>query len=70
MGKIVRYEYLGNSFTFWLLCITIVGIPLAILHLVTSVVRVEEEVDDPSVFLEKFRAGGFIKNTSSRRVFY
>ena len=57
MGKIVRYEFLGSRFLFSLLFISGIGVPVAILHLIENTVRIEEEMDDPSGFLEAFRAG-------------
>jgi hypothetical protein len=57
MAKIIRHEYLGNRFLFMILCITIVGIPLAVIRLIGSTVTVVEEIDDPTEFLEAFRAG-------------
>jgi hypothetical protein len=57
MAKIVRHEFLGNPFVLVILCITIVGIPLAVFHFIVSTVTVEEEIDDPTGVLEAFRAG-------------
>ena len=62
MGKIVRHEFLGNRFWFWFLWVTVIGIPMAILYLIDTTVRVEEELDDPTDFLEAFRAGRFRKS--------
>jgi hypothetical protein len=33
MSKIVRYQFLGNRYWFWLLCVTVVGLPVAVLYL-------------------------------------
>lgn len=55
-GKIVRYEFLGNAFVFWLMAVFVVTIPFAILYLLGCTVRVDEEMDDPSGFLEQHRA--------------
>lgn len=41
MSKIVRYEFMGNWFIFWLLVITGLGIPIAFLHILNSTVRIE-----------------------------
>jgi len=59
MGKIVRYEFLGVPMLFWFMCITLIGIPMAILYLIGATVRIEERLDDPSEFLEKYRAGEY-----------
>lgn len=47
MGKIVTHEFLGSRFRFWLLVMTGIGIPFAIIYLLESTVRVEEEVENP-----------------------
>ncbi len=57
MAKIVRSEFVGNWLGFWLLCVTVIGIPLALLYLVNGTIRVEEEIDDPERFLQGFRGG-------------
>lgn len=59
MGRIVRYEFLGSPMLFWLLCITLIGIPMAILYLIGATVRIEESLDDPTEFLEKYRSGEY-----------
>jgi len=56
MSKIVRYEFLGNWLLFWFLCITGVGIPVAILYLVNGTRRIEDEMSDPEEFVSAFRA--------------
>ncbi len=57
MPKIIRYEFLGNWLLFWLLSITVIGIPLAILYLLSGTVRIEHEMEDPEKFVAQFRAG-------------
>jgi hypothetical protein len=59
MGKIVRYEFLGSPILFWLLSITVIGIPVAVLYLIGATVGVEEDVDEPTEFLKKYRAGEY-----------
>lgn len=56
MSKIVRYEFMGNWFYFWLMCITTVGIPMAILYLLNGTLRIEEDFDDPERFVAEYRA--------------
>ena len=55
MAKIARYEFLGSWVLFWLMSITVIGIPLAILYLINGTVRVEEDVDDPERLIEQLR---------------
>ncbi|MFC5861945.1 hypothetical protein ACFPT7_06545 [Acidicapsa dinghuensis] len=57
MPKIIRYQFMGNWFIFWFLCITGVGIPLAILYLLNGTLRVEHEMADPEQFISDYRAG-------------
>ena len=59
MGKIVRYEFLGNRMLFWFMCITLIGIPMAILYLIVTTVRIEESLDDPTEFLEEYGSGKY-----------
>ena len=56
MSRIVRYEFMGSWLLFWFACITGFGIPLAVLYLINSTVRIDEQVSDPTRFLEQFRA--------------
>ena len=61
ISKIVRYQFLGNYYWFWLLCVTVVGLPVPILYLLHGTIRIEEELDDPERFIEQFRAGKLTK---------
>ncbi len=56
MAQIVRHEFVGNKLLFTILCLTGVGIPLAVIYFVESTVTVKEEIDDATAFLESFRA--------------
>ena len=55
MSKIVRYEFTGNWWYFWLLCVTTIGIPIAVLYLLTGALRVEHEIADPEEFVSAYR---------------
>jgi len=61
MSKIVRYEFMGSRILFWLLSVSGVGIPLAILYLLNGTVRIEDDMDDPERFIAAFRSGGLKK---------
>ena len=61
MGKVVWHEFVGSWVLFILLCLTIIGIPAAILYLIEHVVTVEEEMKNPSEFMDNFRAGKYRK---------
>ena len=56
MGKIVRHEFLGNRLVVLFFVITGIGIPLAVIYLLESLVKVEEEMENPSEFLRTYRA--------------
>jgi hypothetical protein len=57
MSSVVRYEFMGNWLLFWLLCITVIGFPIAVLYLITGTIRVETEMQDPEAFVAAYRAG-------------
>ena len=57
MSNVVRYEFTGNWLFFWLLCITGVGIPFAILYLLGGTLRIETEMAEPERFIAEYRAG-------------
>lgn len=57
MSKIVRWEFMGSWFLFWVMCLTVIGIPIAVLYLVNGTLRLENEVADPERFVREFRAG-------------
>lgn len=56
MSKIIRYEFMGSWLLFWLLCITVIFIPVAILYLLNGTLRIEDEMTDPEQFVSAFRA--------------
>jgi hypothetical protein len=57
MSKIIRNEFMGNWYVFWLLCLTGIGLPLALLYLLDGTIRIEDEMEDPEQFVAAFRAG-------------
>lgn len=57
MSKIVRMEFMGSWIVFWLLCLSVLGIPLAILYYKTGLIRIEHEIEDAENFISEFRAG-------------
>jgi hypothetical protein len=56
MNKIIRREFLGSWVLFLGLCVSIIGIPIAILYYKESMVIVEEGLENPSAFLQAYRA--------------
>jgi hypothetical protein len=57
MGRFVRREFLGSRVVFFLLCISGIGIPFAILYFIECLVTIEEELEEPGRFLEEWKAG-------------
>jgi hypothetical protein len=57
MSSVVRYEFMGNWIIFWLACISVVGLPIALLYLITGTIRVETEMQDPEAFAAAYRSG-------------
>jgi hypothetical protein len=57
MATISRYQFMGSWLYFWLLCITGVGIPLAVLYLLTGTIRIEEQVADADRLLDALADG-------------
>lgn len=56
-NRIVRYEFMGSWLFFWLLCITVFGLPVALLYPLNGTIRIEKEMDDPERFIERYRTG-------------
>ena len=55
MGKFIRREFLGNRFILWLLWMSVIGIPIAIIYLLESTVTIEESMEAPNEFVERLR---------------
>lgn len=55
MSKIVRHEFMGSWVYFWLLCVTVPLIPIAILRLRNGALRTETETNDPEAIVDKLR---------------
>jgi hypothetical protein len=47
---------MGKLLYFWFLCITLVGIPIAIVYLINGTIRVEEQVNDAEQVADRLRA--------------
>ena len=56
MSKVIRNEFLGNWLLFSVLCLTVIGIPLAVLYLLSGTIRIETEMEDPETFVAGYRA--------------
>jgi hypothetical protein len=57
VNQIVRRQFLGSWVLFFALCISILGIPIAILYYKESMIVIEEVLENPSAFLDAYRAG-------------
>lgn len=62
MSKIIRNEFMGSWLLFSILCITVIGIPLALLYLLSGTIRIETEMEDPEQFVAAYRAGKLRKS--------
>ena len=52
MDRIKRREFKGYWVVFVILCLTGIGIPVAILYLIENMIEIEYEVTDAEEFLE------------------
>jgi hypothetical protein len=69
MGKIVRYEFIGNRTTFAAqtlaiaiaaiilpsISILIAVVPYMIVYLLLTVVKIEEDIERPNEYIERFK---------------
>ena len=62
MSKVIRNEFMGNWLLFSVLCLTVIGIPLALLYLLSGTIRIETEMQDPEQFVAAYRAGKLKKS--------
>jgi hypothetical protein len=65
MDKITRREFVGSWVIFWLLCVTIIGIPVAILYFINGTVTIEQQIDNAERFMEEFRGGGLSRKKTA-----
>jgi hypothetical protein len=61
MSKIVRYRFMGSWLWFWVLCVSGIGMPFAVLYLLTDTVRMDTDVDDPEQIAEDLYTGKWAK---------
>jgi len=55
-SKIIRYQFIGSRFMFWILFVLGITLPLAILYLLACTIRIDEELDNPTEFLDQYLA--------------
>jgi hypothetical protein len=55
MGKVVYHQFLGNRLYVVLLCLSVIGIPVAFVYSICCTVTIIEEIDEPSQFLEAWK---------------
>ena len=61
MSKVVRYQFMGSWFLFWLLFVSGIGLPFALLYLLNTTIRLDSELTDPEEFMAAYRAGKLAK---------
>jgi len=54
MDKIRRREFTGNWLLVWLLGISGIGIPIAIIYLIEHTIEIEYEVQDAEAFMDQY----------------
>ncbi len=55
-SKIVRYEFLGSYLYVFLTFLFVVTIPIGIIYIITSTVRIDEDLENPSEFIEHVKS--------------
>jgi hypothetical protein len=55
MDKIVRREFTGSWLLFWALCLSGIGLPLALLYLLARTVEIHTEFKDAESALDRIR---------------
>jgi hypothetical protein len=56
MSKVIRHQFMGSWLLFWLMSVTVIGIPLAILYLIEGTVRIDTEMEDPEKFIAEYKS--------------
>ncbi len=56
MSRMIRHEFAGSWLWFWLLCVSVIGLPLALLYLINGTVRIEDELDDAEQVMASVRS--------------
>jgi hypothetical protein len=57
MSKIVHYRFMGSWLWFWALCVSVIGLPLAVLYLLTGTIRLDTDMDNPEQAAEELSVG-------------
>jgi hypothetical protein len=57
MSKIVRREFVGSKWLFFLLCLFGITFPFAIIYLLEATVTIEDDMEDPEKFMDALRLG-------------
>jgi len=55
MSKIIRREFMGNPIIFCILCLSVIGLPVAFIYLLNGTLTIVTEVDEPEEFVKQFR---------------
>ncbi|HUJ42648.1 MAG TPA: hypothetical protein VLW52_03465 [Opitutaceae bacterium] len=56
MDKIVRREFTGSWLLFWALCLSGIGLPVALLYLLNRTVEIHTRIPDAEAAVDKIRA--------------
>lgn len=55
MDRIKKREFVGSQILLVLLCLTGIGIPVAVVYLINSTIETEFEVEDANAFWESYK---------------
>jgi hypothetical protein len=59
MPKIIRYEFIASPIVFWLLCVTVIFLPLAISTVSFVYSDVSRFADEPSMDISSMEGEGY-----------
>jgi hypothetical protein len=59
MGRIIRYEFVGNWLVLVLLFMSVIFIPFGVIYFILTAVKIEEEIENPNEFIAAFKEGKY-----------
>ncbi len=55
MDRIKKREFVGSQLLLWIMSISIIGLPLAVVYLINGTIETEFEVEDADQFWENYK---------------
>jgi len=65
MGRVIRYEFVGNWLVLTLLFVSVIFIPFGVVYFILATVKIEEEIENPNEFIAAFKEGKYHNNGAS-----